>query len=101
MTQNDGGQLTTSILELDLCPDCALVVDADHWPEDATRHQAVKEGLDNWRKEGYRLALDADPEAGPHFSWQGCDCCEDGLGGDRYDAVAVPILNWTAIVGQH
>ena len=42
------------------------------------RRTAVTEGFE--RLGGYAVAGDSEP----WFSWHECECCRDGLGGDRY-----------------
>lgn len=49
------------------------------------RRTAITEGFE--RLGGYAVA--SGPEG---FSWHECECCRDGLGGDRY---VVTIHHWT------
>lgn len=54
--------------------------------EYAEYEQTVKEFFE---KEGIQnlSAISADNgTCEPYFSWSSCDCCQTGLGGNRYDA---------------
>jgi len=63
------------------CADCALAIANDDYSGmDDEREDQVRTAVHHLYTDGYPVIGD---ELG--FSWQGCDCCHSGLGGDMYE----------------
>jgi hypothetical protein len=66
--------------ELLACDACAnAIANGDYEGYDAGEEAATKRGIRDWSREGDLVLGD---EYG--FSWRGCDCCDNGLGGNKH-----------------
>lgn len=82
------------IRDLAICADCAQVIandewswlDATDWTEEgkADRAAEIIAGID--RELPYNWVVDVGE---PFFSWQSCECCDNGPGGERLPASLV------------
>lgn len=76
--------------EVAICVDCVMAVTygpafdeiGDEWPGLLPHWQGVEFVV-------ARTADDGEPVSDPSFSWSPCGGCGDGLGGDRYDYLAL------------
>lgn len=70
--------------EIQVCGDCLIVIANNDWTgirdEDVSR---IKRGIKNLN--GHAYVGDSEKDRG--FSWRGCECCNNGLGGERYHVV--------------
>jgi hypothetical protein len=72
--------------ELWVCQDCLIALaNADYTSMDLARETAVRAGLTEWARQGYRL-MPGDNFFGYRDST--CDCCGTPLAGDRHQAWA-------------
>lgn len=63
------------------CTDCTIAIaNDDYTGMDDSTEQRVRAGIARLSVRGYPVIGD---ELG--FSWQGCDVCQNGLGGDKHE----------------
>lgn len=79
---------------LEICEDCVLLINgytpSELNSEEADRADRVMTAI--WDDDGWQLHEnwpEDDEYREPWFSWQSCDGCNSGLGGNRYPAVAM------------
>lgn len=75
----------TGILEDGLlaCEDCAIAIaNDDYTGMDDTTETRIRLAVRQLSKRGFPVVGD---EVG--FTWRGCDCCHDGMGGTKYALV--------------
>lgn len=71
------------------CIDCLVIVANDDASGMDTETEArVREGISDWRTEGYILCPGDDVD---HFSRGRCGVCGSYDAGERYEIVAVPL----------
>jgi hypothetical protein len=69
------------------CEDCTIAIaNYDFTSMDDATETRIKTALDRLSD---RFGKDAYPVIGDElgFSWRGCDCCQDGLGGDKHELI--------------
>lgn len=80
-TQHNTSQVHVVADGLLACIDCTIAIANDDYSGmDDTTEARVRAGLARLAKRGYPVIGD---EYG--FTWHGCDCCHDGLGGDKHE----------------
>lgn len=70
----------------EVCTDCLMFAVNGDLPEDDARAAEVVAGFESDRVEGH---LVQSGNGYSTFSWQSCDACGTGLGGERHEMEAI------------